>query len=115
MIWVPFVDSGSGERGRRNVPVDSLFSVAFLVWSGGRDLAVALCLGAVLSRAALSKGALDLGRKLFAHLLARRLVEPIQEPTASGRLTETLIDLEASAGEKLLDLGDGLQSIPLPA
>src|SRR5579884_224028 len=108
---VPILGSGDEEMSL----CVSLFTVPFLLLSGGRDLAVALRLGAVLSRATLGQSALNLGHKLFAHLLTWRLVEPIQEPAASGRLSETLIDLEARAGEKLLDLSDGFQSIPLPA
>ncbi len=69
---------------------------------------------AVLRRATLSQGAMDLGQQQLAHLVARRLVEPVQKPSASGRLAEALIDLEAHAGEELLDFGDRFQSLALP-
>src|SRR5690349_11438281 len=58
---------------------------------------------------------MDLGQQQLAHLVARRLIKPVKEPAAGGRLAQTLIDLEAHAGEELLDLGDRLQAVTLPA
>src|SRR5207237_817355 len=52
---------------------------------------------------ALGQHSRDLGEQLLPHHVARRLVVPIEEPSAAGRLTEPLIRLEAGLGDRLLD------------
>src|SRR5262245_451403 len=92
---------------------DLLLSV-LVVLRGRRLFAVAGGFGRALG-SALGERALDFGQQQLPHLLARRLVEPVEEPAASGRLAQTLIDLEAQPGEVLFDLGHALQPFALPA
>src|SRR5438132_200228 len=51
----------------------------------------------------------------MAHLLTRRIVEPVEEPAARRRLADQLVDLETHAVEELLNLAHGLQLPALPA
>src|SRR5262249_18032098 len=56
-----------------------------------------------------------LGQQLLPHLLARRLVEPVQKPPASRRLAQPLIDLEAHPTKNLPPLAHRLQPVADPA
>src|SRR5207244_4820013 len=75
--------------------------------SGRRLVAVGAGLAAALRRA-LGQDAVDFRHQLPAHLLARRIVEPVEEPAAGGRLTQAAVGFEAGPGEELLDLGHRL-------
>src|SRR5579885_441983 len=84
--------------------------------SGGRRVAFRLVRQQLLQvlPPTLRQRPVHLRQQLRPHLLPRRLVEPVEKPTAAGRLAQTLVDLEAGAGEELLDLADRLQAVPLP-
>jgi hypothetical protein len=56
-----------------------------------------------------------LGGQVLPHRVARRLVEPVQEPATGRGLAQSLIDLEAHAGKELLDFADRFQPLSLPA
>src|SRR5713226_5987655 len=44
----------------------------------------------------------------------RRVVKPVEEVTAGGGLAESLVRVKAGAGEKVLDLAHGFESLALP-
>src|SRR6516162_4362409 len=77
----------------RLVPRANLFSVPCVVFSGGGCLIVGLGRLAGIGRLTLGQHAVDLGQEQRPHLVARRLVEPVEKPAAGRRLAEALIDL----------------------
>src|SRR5205085_7468090 len=99
---------GSDNPGRWYRPVWAIAIFQGPKGSGGRRLIV------VCDRT-LSERAIDLRQKLAAHLVARRLVEPVEKPPAAGRLAEPLIDFVTNLGEVLLHLGHRLEGLALPA
>src|SRR5262249_40152521 len=53
-------------------------------------------------------------QELLSHFVSGCLVEPVEEPSAGGGLSESAVDLEAHPREELLHLRDRLQTVPLP-
>ena len=113
-----------GERGRLEVGWAALgvavAGAALAAKVGERDvqtipMAISSVSNAELARLGsqtLGQLPIDLGQQQPPHVRTRRLVKPVQEPAAAGRLAQALIGLEAGAGEELLHFRDGLQAPP---
>src|SRR5262249_22389245 len=84
----------------------------------GRSRLVLVVLESEVIRAAhlsLLQGPRLLAQQLVPHLVSRRLVEPVEEVTATGRLAQALIDLEAHAGEELLHFSHRFKPVSDPS
>ena len=57
----------------------------------------------------------DFAQQVAPHVVAGRVVEPVEEPTASRRFAEAIVGLEAALREELFDFADAFEAIAVPA
>ena len=57
----------------------------------------------------------DFAQQVAPHVVAGRVVEPVEEPTARGRFAEAIVGLEAALREELFDFADAFEAIAVPA
>ena len=64
---------------------------------------------------ALGQRVFDFAQKVASHGIAGRVVEPVEEPTASRRFAEAIVGLEAALREELFDFADAFETIAVPS
>jgi hypothetical protein len=61
------------------------------------------------------QGDVDFSEKFATHFVSRGVVNPIQEPSARGRLAESLVTFKTKFGEPVLNLCYGFKLFGLPS
>lgn len=64
---------------------------------------------------ALGQRVFDFAQKIASHGIAGRVVEPVEEPAASGRFAEAIVGFEAALREELFDFANAFEAIAVPA